>query len=194
MPTKLSHFHDDQLLERVAQNSEDAFRELYERYQGTLLTKAVHFLGCENSAKDCLQDVFISIWVKRETLVIGNLNHYLHQAIRFRALRSLQFSRLVASLDKRQLWHTDQFHPCNALDYKELHHRFETRIHALPPDQRRVFLMHRDEGLSYTQIARRLGISVKTVEKKMSLALRSLREFRDGQDQGRSANRKRPAL
>lgn len=179
MPANLSHFRDDQLLERVAQHNADAFRELYERYQQPLLTRALHFLNCENSAKDCLQDVFVSIWVKREALVISNLNNYLHQAIRFRALRCLKSSRHAIRLDDRPPRLTDSFHPSAALDYKELHLRLEARIHALPPDQQRIFLLHRDQGLTYAQIARRFGISVKTVEKKMSLALRFLRGYGD---------------
>src|SRR5579872_2190639 len=98
-----STIQDEQLLRSVAESSEAAFRELYERYQRPLFNKAVYFLGCENIAKDCLQDVFVSIWVKRESLAIGNLHHYLHQAIRFRALNFLRQNRSTIVLDHNAL-------------------------------------------------------------------------------------------
>jgi DNA-directed RNA polymerase specialized sigma24 family protein len=123
MPADLHTFRDDQLLRRVADSSEGAFRALYERYEGTLLNKAVYYLGCQHEAKDCLQDVFVSIWVKRESLQVENLYNYLHQAVRFRALRGLKYNRLAASLDERLPRLTDHFLPSDALDYKELRSR-----------------------------------------------------------------------
>jgi RNA polymerase sigma-70 factor (ECF subfamily) len=178
MTPNLREYPDEQLLQRVAENderSDAAFRELYMRYQGSLLTKAVRFLGCENEARDCLQDVFVSVWVKRETLVSANLHNYLHQAVRFRALRRLQKSRTLRELDERVACLADYIPASGQLEIKELRHLLEKRINQLPPDQRRIFRLHRGEELTYAQIAGLLGISVKTVEKKMSLALRYLR-------------------
>ena len=54
-------------------------------------------------------------------------------------------------------------------------------IDALPPKRREVFLLHRIEGLSYPQIARRIGISIKTVEKHMALAMAQLSREVDGE-------------
>jgi RNA polymerase sigma-70 factor (ECF subfamily) len=178
MPHKLNEYLDEQLLEELAESSEDAFRELYERYQGSLLTKAVTFLGCESTAKDCLQDVFVSIWIKRQSLAITNLNHYLHQAVRFRALRWLERTRLAEGLEERLLGGAEPFLASAALECKELRARLERRIDTLPPDQQTIFLLHREQNLTYAQIAQKLNISVKTVEKKMSLALKSLRYVR----------------
>ena len=57
--------------------------------------------------------------------------------------------------------------------------RVRDTILGLPPRCRAVYLMHRVEGLSYPEIARRCGISTKAVEKQMSNALRALRDARD---------------
>lgn len=54
-------------------------------------------------------------------------------------------------------------------------------IDAMPPRRREVFLLHRLEGLSYAQIARRAGISIKTVEKHMALAMAQLSREVDGE-------------
>jgi RNA polymerase sigma-70 factor (family 1) len=178
MRTDLSTFQDEQLLQSVAESSEDAFRELYERYERPLFTKAVYFLGCQNSAKDCLHDVFISIWVKRESLTIENLHSYLHQAIRFRALKYLRSSRSTKYPGDEFLRLTDHVLASDLLEYRELCTNLQTGINALPPGQRQIFLLHRDHGLTYAQIAARLSISVKTVEKKMSLSLQHLRRYK----------------
>ena len=173
MPAHIHRPRDEQqLLEHLALDSEDAFRE---RYEQTLLTKAFCYLVCEHDARDCLQDVFVSIWVKRSSLRIDNLHNYLHQAVRFRALRRRRENHQESSLDERLPRISDPFLPSDALDYKDLHRRLSSRIRTLPTDQQRIFSLHRDEGFSYQQIAPRLNISVKTVEKKMSLALRFLR-------------------
>jgi RNA polymerase sigma-70 factor (ECF subfamily) len=58
----------------------------------------------------------------------------------------------------------------------ELKKRLEKAISDLPEKQRTVFLMNRFENQSYTQIAALLDLSVKTVEKRMHLALLSLRQ------------------
>jgi RNA polymerase sigma-70 factor (ECF subfamily) len=57
--------------------------------------------------------------------------------------------------------------------------RVREAILGLPPRCRAVYLMHRVEGLSYPEIARRNGISTKAVEKHMSHALRALRDARE---------------
>jgi RNA polymerase sigma factor (sigma-70 family) len=54
-------------------------------------------------------------------------------------------------------------------------------IDAMPPKRREVFLLHRLEGLSYAQIAKRAGISIKTVEKHMALAMAQLSREVDGE-------------
>jgi hypothetical protein len=58
--------------------------------------------------------------------------------------------------------------------YKEMQHIIATMITALPDDQREIFLLHRTQGLTCIQIAPRKNVFVKTVEKKMWLALRHL--------------------
>lgn len=57
--------------------------------------------------------------------------------------------------------------------------RVREAILRLPPRCRAVYLMHRVDGLSYAEIARRCGVSVKAVEKHMSHALRELRDARE---------------
>jgi len=66
--------------------------------------------------------------------------------------------------------------PEEELNYHELNRKYEIALSKLPENQRTVFLMSRMESLKYQEIAARLGISVKAVEKRMSGALSTLRK------------------
>jgi RNA polymerase sigma-70 factor (family 1) len=179
MRTDYSQLGDEQLLASLAESKEPAFSELYLRYKGQLFVTAVNFLHCENCAEDCLQDVFISIWVKRERLAIENLKSYLHQAVRFRAMNFIRQRKPWIFLDEAECMVAGNVSDSSAgfcvLECKELRRSMERIIQRLPDDQRKIFLMHREHQYTYPEIAVRLGISVKTVEKKMSMALRVLR-------------------
>ena len=66
--------------------------------------------------------------------------------------------------------------PEEQLAYQELKMRYESALLELPESQRTVFLMSRMDELKYHEIADRLQLSVKSVEKKMTLALKYLRQ------------------
>ncbi len=69
----------------------------------------------------------------------------------------------------------DNHSPEDQLAYQELTSKYETALEELSEKQRTVFLMSRMEGLKYQEIADRLELSVKAVEKRMSYALSYLR-------------------
>lgn len=175
MRSDLSKYPDTQLLEWLADDREPALQELYDRYWERLFTKAYNFLHSPDAAKDCVQEVFIWLWTHRSTVQIDNVNHYLHQATRFQALKALREEKAAADFEDRLSRLTDHILASDVLEFKELKAYLENLIDELPEDQRAIFRMHREESLTYNQIADKLGISVKTVEKKMSLALRYLR-------------------
>ena len=66
--------------------------------------------------------------------------------------------------------------PEDLMEYDELRVKYEEVLSILPENQREVFLMSRMEDLTYKEIADRLDIGVKAIEKRMSLALRTLRK------------------
>lgn len=168
-------YSDEQLVKLLQQDNEPAFNELYERFWKSLFTKAFNFLRREEIAKDCVQDVFIWLWQHRHTVQIENVNHYLHQAVRFQALKAVREQRVMLSLDDRLTRFTSSILQDDTLRYKELKEIFYNILKELPEDQLEIFLMNREQGLTYKEIAAQKNISVKTVEKKMSQALKKLR-------------------
>ncbi len=171
-----STYNDLELLRLLAKSEESALREIMRRYSDSLFARAYNFLGSVESAKDCVQEVFLSLWKNRETAVIENLHHYLHQAARFQAFQALRASKASVDLEKRLADLTLAVVQDDNLAYKELKKLLQDCLAELPEDMRNIFLLHREEALSYREIAEKLNISVKTVEKKMSGSLRYLRE------------------
>jgi RNA polymerase sigma-70 factor (family 1) len=168
-------YADTELVRLMADGEEPAFRELFDRYWSSLFLRANNFLDNEDAAKDCVQEVFIWLWLHRDGLDIGNMDHYLHQATRFQAFKALREQKAAGNFESRLVQFTEKIIVSDELEFKELKAFLENLINALPEDQRLIFRLHREEGLTYKEIAERLNISVKTVEKKMSLSLRYLR-------------------
>ena len=136
------------------------------------------FYRCNDAelATDIAQEAFVKIWEKNfdyhpqktKSLVYKIANElWISQ---YRKSISAKKYQLALSYDDLN---TDNEHN---LEYQELKENYEATLSMLPLNQREVFLMSRMEELTYKEIAERLDISVKAVEKRMSLALKELRK------------------
>lgn len=176
----IDHFpgpSDEELVNLMRANQEPAFTELYNRFWESLYTRAYNFLRQEDAAKDCVQEVFIWLWQHRNAVAIERVSPYLHQAVRFQAIKMLNEQNKLVAIDERLSDLTLKILAEDTLQYKELRDLLQKILSGLPGDQQFIFNLHREGGLTYPQIAEKLGISVKTVEKKMT---RSLKVFRSG--------------
>lgn len=165
------------LLAKIAARDENAFRWLYDRYRKKIYSYALKVLKFEDRAEDVVHEVFLSIWQHEHPEEIGNIEAYIHVVARNSSLRLLRRQQLEVKAG-REL----------AVEWKEMHDETEqsiitneTRrllqkaIDFLPPQQRIVFRLCREEGLKYKEVAERLSISQLTVKTHMQQALRSLR-------------------
>jgi len=122
-----------------------------------------------------LQEVFVSLWQRRERVEILSLKAYLFQAVRFAVLKSIRQQKTDQLFYTRLAAVTSEIVLENPMLFKEQQHLIAQVIDQLPEDCRAIFLMSREENLTYKQIAGKLEISEKTVEKKMSIALKAIR-------------------
>ncbi|UZJ63232.1 RNA polymerase sigma-70 factor [Sphingobacterium sp. KU25419] len=177
---KLNMHSDDDLIQILKTGSEQAFTELYNRYWKKLFTAAANKLHHLEEAEDIVQQVFVSIWNRREELEIhSSVGSYLAVAVKYRVLKHLNarfkhkhFSDLAAeevlaelSDDSTQQW----------LDFNEVNERLQTLLDALPEKCRFVYEMSRVEGRSHKEIAATLDLSEKTIEWYITKALKSIR-------------------
>jgi RNA polymerase sigma-70 factor (ECF subfamily) len=158
--------------------NENAFNCLYERYVVYLINIALKKTNSLETAKDCVQDVFISIYHRKKFLKPAtSLKAYLYKALQnkiynfhIKELTRNQYEEVAAGQMNRL--GDDVFENYNK---KELQVMIEKVINQLPPQCRKVFLMSREDQLPYKEIATQLNISVNTVDQHIQKALRKLR-------------------
>lgn len=84
---------DVELLALVRAGDRDAFTTLYNRYWAQLLGIAYNHTRDKQSAEEVVQNLFIGLWNRRETLVIGNPANYLATAVKFAVFKNITVSR-----------------------------------------------------------------------------------------------------
>jgi RNA polymerase sigma-70 factor (ECF subfamily) len=166
---------DELLLQGLQAGDENCFTAIYNKYCKELFYKAEAILGEQLLAEDCVQDVFMDLWRRREEVQIGNLPGYLKRAIRFKAIDIIRGRKTRQKFNQRIAGITTNFFLQQPLLLKELEAIFQETLQSLPKDQQEIFRLIREKGLTYREVADIKGISIKTVEKKMSLSLRDLR-------------------
>ena len=163
-----------------------AFKHLYESFFLRLERFACQYVIDRHVANDLVQNVFVILWEKRESLrEDASLANFLFTLTRNQCLNYLNHVKI----EKRYLQETQEknerefrlnkcaleFFDYDSLQEKELRNMIQKAIEELPEVNRGVFLMNRKEGFTYNEIASKLNISAKTVEKRMSKALALLR-------------------
>ena len=155
-----------------------AFNEIYERYWFRLYASAVKRLISRDDAKDLVQDLFCSIWIKRDSLVIStSLSSYLFAAIKYRVINHIESNitkeSYLSSLDRAVVDYDNSVN--ESIIVRDLEACLESGINTLSPNVKKVFELSRKEHLSVREISEKLHISDQTVKNQISKALKVLR-------------------
>lgn len=166
-----------ELLQQSAAGSEEAFKALFLLYQRRIFSYAFKVIPSREVAEDVVQETFLEIWRIRHRLPeIENFNAYLHKIAHsklYQNLRQVAKEELVLQHLKTRGNMADE--AGNPLLGKEVAMFIQSLVDRLTPRQREVFLLSREEGLTYEQIAERTGIGFETVKSHLADALRFLR-------------------
>lgn len=162
---------------RIRDSDEAAFQALFEATYPSLHRYAQSLTKNTVLAQDAVQEAFLRIWRRRATLDPSrSLRALLYLAVRnlvFNEERTLlQRKKLLATMDPPAAPSRPDEH--SHVEMLEAHMR--RWIRALPQRRREAFQLSRYDGLSYQEIAHVMGLSVKTVERHIQLALRELRD------------------
>ena len=176
--TNYKSLSDEQLIDLLQSNSELAIDWIFRRYYSMCRSAALRILKDEHLADDLTQDVFLELWKKRQERRINSaLKAYLRRSVVNRCLNYIRDQKMVfESSEKLPDWAADPGTALTSLETGELQQKIEKAINNLPDRCRIVFSLSRFEEMSYQQIAKKLNISVKTVENQISKALRLLRK------------------
>ncbi len=166
---------DGELLLQLRAGSASAFEKIYHLYWKRLLAIAYHHIGEKTASEEAVQEVFTSLWQRRNDLIIESLPNYLASAVKFNV-----FNQLLKENRRRQLLSQHyapetQVHPDSHLHARLLEEHIQGIVDKLPKKCRLVFVYSRHDGLSLDEIADKMNISIKTAEAHLSKALRRLR-------------------
>lgn len=166
---------NEALQTRLNKGNEDIFNEIYNRFSKSLYYYACSLYHEEKICEDIVQEVFISLWEKARTVEITNIEAYLFRATKYKVLSYIRGLKLKSNhLDVHQNIPQLESSERN-LEYREFEKNILSEIDKLTPKCKKVFLLNRFEHFSNNEIAIKLNISVRTVEKHISDALRKLK-------------------
>jgi len=154
------------------------FEALFQQHYRALCSLAYNLVRDADAAKDIVQDVFLKVWKNKEKFDGDQPDHYLFKATSNTALNYLRNKKKVLRFGAEpSLENILTVSPgTHEIGFTELELKIREAIDRLPPQCKVIYLLSRQEGLSYHQIAETLDLSVKTVENQMSIALQKLRE------------------
>ena len=175
VPTRLT---DKALLDRLRQGDSTAFDAIFRTWYGPLVGTAERMLRDRAVAEELVQDVMLELWRRRETLASdGSAQAYLFQATRNRVLNHLRHLKIEQRSEPDVRGESSSTPQADVgVVEEELDVAVQRAVQSLPDRCREVFELSRVHGLKYAEIAKTLGISVKTVEAQMGKALRTLRD------------------
>jgi len=156
--------------------SEKEFKTIFDQWFNPLRAYLIYRSGDEELATDIAQETMLIAWQKN----IYTQPKFI-PAMLYKIAGDLfvSYYRKQQSATKYQLTLASDNHsltPEEVINYQETNAKYEKILAQLPEGQRTVYLMSRLEALHYKEIAIRLGIGVKAVEKRMSNALSTLRQ------------------
>lgn len=170
--------NEKDLIDQLKRGNESAFETIFNTYYASLCFFAGQFLNDDEIAEEIVQDLFVTIWSKRnEIRVDSSLKNYLFRSVKNYCLNQIQHFRIREKYAAKVK--EDVQHEIQESDYfleVGLIKKIDESIESLPGKRKQIFKLSREEGLKYKEIAEKLNLSIKTVEAQMGLALKQLRE------------------
>jgi len=156
--------------------TKEAFKEMFDLYFEEIRNYLFYRSGDPELSTDLAQDTFLKIWEKRKKIYPGNIKALLYKIASDLFVSHYRRSRMVNQSGFGLHLITEDLSPEELIQTEELRLNYEKALGELPENLRVVFLMSRMDNLKYHEIAERLGIGVKAVEKRMTGALKQLKK------------------
>lgn len=168
---------DNKWVKRINGGDKQAFEAIYKCYYSQLYYFLHRYTDSEVLIEDIIQDVFYKVWQNRENLEPrGTLKAYMFTAVRNQVFKKLNAEKKFDGnqTEFNDVMETGNLTPECSIQFNELKKAYQEAVQKLPEKRRNIFLMHRQDNLTYSEIAAILRISIKTVETQMSRSLKFL--------------------
>jgi len=172
-------YNDKQLIIKLKRGDRKAFETIFYQYKARLYYFTLGYLHSKDDAEEIVQTTFVSLWEHRHLIIekspiknyifriaVNSIYNYLkHQAVRRKyEERTLKTATITENYAE------------DYLREEELSKTLGEIIEQLPEKQREVFNLSRRDGMSHGEIAKRLGLSIRSVENQVYRALKFIRE------------------
>ena len=161
----------------AAAGDESALWDLHKAYFHRLYRFVYALTGVKEPAEEIVNDVFLDLWQKRHLLYnVAKPELYLFVCARNKTLKQLKKQKIFTES-------LNTLHNFDCILYKtphdimittELHRRINEAIAALPPRCKLIFSLVKENNLKYREVSELLGLSEKTIENQMGIALKKL--------------------
>lgn len=169
---------EKELLIRVSEGSEQAFRNLLDLYSPQLYTHLLRLTRSKEVSEELLHDIFLQIWHTREALPdIQNFSAYLFILARNYGVNAL--NRIIREKENRKNWLLEQQNTAAGVELIEdkSGNIIDLAVARLSPQQRKVWIMSRQLRMKYEEIASELGISKDAVNKYLQTATKNITAY-----------------
>jgi len=167
---------DENFLLTLPINDETTFSLVYKTFWKELFNAAYKRSKDLEQSQDIVQNVFISLWNRKDKAEIKNIGSYLHASVKFQvfkhSVKTPDTSEFLAAFENILV---SPISPESTLLEKEILVLVDLWIDALPKKRREIFILHYHDGLTTAEIADMLNVSRKTVQNQLNTASQALR-------------------
>ena len=167
-----------ELIELLKEGDSLSFEILFQKYYVRFYNFCCHLIKAPHAAEDIVQNVFMKVWLNRKNLRPDqSIHNYIYVLTKNEVLNHIRDRKVYYQVEQLIVAEqpfvsmTDEH-----IHFRELDERIRKFIAEMPMQRRNVFMLSRLRGMSNKAIAELLGISVKTVDRHMNLALTSLKK------------------
>lgn len=168
------------IIQRMIEGDENAFKYFFDTYYDDLCNFVNGYLRDETLSEDIVQSIFIYLWEKRDSIPYNSsIKSYLFTASKNKSLNHLRNVKNKNRIEGAIFAQPELFSDEKAdmfMELEELKTIISNAVNVLPTQCKKIYQLSRDEGLSNKEIAEKLGITAKTVENQMTIAIRKLKD------------------
>ncbi len=167
------------LQSQVALGDTRAFRQIFDALFYNLTKFSFSFVHSKEVATEIVDELFVQLWIKRADIMkINDLRVYLYTATKNASLNYISKKAkqiAVEPYENLQVQMTDLVSPEQIMITKEMLQKIKEAVDTLPPRCKLIFKFVREDGLSYAEVAEILGLSIKTIDAQMVIAVARIR-------------------
>ena len=167
------------LQSQVAVGDTRAFRQIFDALFSNLTKFSFSFVHSKEAATEIVDELFVQLWVKRDDIMkINDLRVYLYTATKNASLNYISKKAKQIEVEPYEnliVQMTDVVSPEQIMITKEMLQKIKEAVDSLPPRCKLIFKFVREDGLSYSEVAEILGLSIKTIDAQMVIAVSRIR-------------------